>query len=201
MTNIDDLIQQIERATELERGYLLGKLLRAGLQQREEGSFSAAEEVFTKAMEFDTGNQARYFLGTTYFKKERSYDALQEFQKILAEDPEHQDALYMSGKCYHTLGDVDQAVPFYHAVIDRGIKTERTRGWVSWFKGTDEKLRRKEEIIKYEREIDNIKLSYIGLAKSHFEINDPLAGFSVVKDLLLFVGKTKIQSLGYFLKP
>lgn len=104
------LIDKIEsgeiEVAEPERSLYLGQAL-GGLQR-----FDDAFAAFTNAIERgDTTGAAHVGIAHVYLAQGRLSNALDELEKVLAEQPQHAEALHARGKVYAARGECEQAIP------------------------------------------------------------------------------------------
>jgi tetratricopeptide (TPR) repeat protein len=104
------------RLQEIDPSYP-GVFLRLGEVMYFMGEFSRSEEYLKKAILEDPADiGARYILGRTLLKMNRTQDAKVQFEKVLTKysslievNPEHAEAYYFSGKVYFYMDDMAKA--------------------------------------------------------------------------------------------
>lgn len=80
--------------------------------------------ALTAMLEADPGNHfARYGLAQEWIKRGDDEQALREFRRILAEDPEYQAAYYHGGKALERLGKRDEALDLYKLGVEASYRT------------------------------------------------------------------------------
>jgi tetratricopeptide (TPR) repeat protein len=144
----DDALKELQQVNELSPDSFEAKTrLAATYAQMNLLDEAIATYEQALAMEHEAANpdvhDAWLNLGTLYFMKERTEDAIAAFDNALVANPSSAKALLSLGKCYFNVGNTDEAIANFEKVLEVAPQTSEAteaQGYIDEFKQSQQKV-------------------------------------------------------------
>ena len=147
---------------------LLQEKVNRGIKYFEENKFSEATEIFENLrLNKNTKNISNLFLGIISIRKKENTKAKKYFNKILENDPNHQDAILNLGLVYFAEKNYERS-EFYFDKIDKNFTAIYHKGLISFFtKKYDDAVKIFKNCIDINK---NFIFSYLNLGHSNLRL-------------------------------